>query len=40
MHMQIARECLESGNNCGELALKYNVSYQQVRSWTLKYKEL
>ena len=38
--LQIVRECLESGKNYGEMALKYNVSYQQVRTWTLKYEEL
>ena len=38
--LQIARECLESGKNYGEMALKYNVSYQQVRTWTLRYEEL
>ena len=38
--LQIARKCLESGKNYGEMALKYNVSYQQVRMWTLRYEEL
>ena len=38
--LQIVRECLESGKNYGEMALKYNVSYQQVRTWTLKFEEL
>ncbi len=38
--IQIAKECLASGNNYGEVAKKYGVSYQQVRTWTLKYKEL
>ena len=37
--VEIAKACLESGNNYGEIALKYNVSYQQVRSWTMKFKE-
>lgn len=37
--IEIAKACLESGNNYGEIALKYNVSYQQVRSWTMKFKE-
>ena len=36
----IARECIASGKNYGELAIKYNVSYQQVRSWTLRFEEL
>lgn len=38
--IQIARDCLASGNNYGEIAKKYGVSYQQARTWTLKYKEL
>ena len=38
--LQIAREALESGKNYGEIAKKYNVSYQQVRTWTLRYEEL
>ena len=38
--IQIAKECYASGKNYGELALKYNVSYQQVRNWTLRYEEL
>ena len=38
--IRIAKECLESGNNYGETAKKYGVSYQQARTWTLKYKEL
>ena len=38
--LQIVRACLDSGMNYGEMALKYNVSYQQVRTWTLKFEEL
>ena len=38
--IQIAKECLAAGNNYGEIAKKYGVSYQQARTWTLKYKEL
>lgn len=38
--IQIAKECLDSGNNYGEIAIKYNVSYQQVYSWVKKYKAL
>lgn len=37
--IQIAKECLASANNYGEIAKKYGVSYQQARTWTLKYKE-
>ena len=38
--IQIAKECYASGKNYGEMALKYHVSYQQVRNWTLRYEEL
>ena len=38
--IKIARECIASGKNYGELAIKYNVSYQQVRTWTLRFEEL
>ncbi|BEU87595.1 hypothetical protein TAMA11512_10590 [Selenomonas sp. TAMA-11512] len=31
---------MASGKNYGEVAKKYNVSYQQVRSWTLRYETL
>lgn len=36
----IAKDCIESGNNYGAMALKYDVSYQQVRTWTKRYSEL
>lgn len=35
----VAKECIANGKNYGEVAIKYNVSYQQARSWTLKYIE-
>lgn len=38
--IEIAKECLASGKNYGKIALKYNVSYQQVRNWTLRFEEL
>ena len=38
--IEIARECIATGKNYGEMALKYKVSYQQVRTWTLRYEEL
>ena len=38
--IRIAKECFASGKNYGEMAQKYNVSYQQVRNWTLRYEEL
>ena len=36
----IAEACLESGKDYGAIALKYDVSYQQVYTWTKKYEEL
>ena len=36
----IARDCIANGKNYGEMALKYQVSYQQVRTWTLRFEEL
>lgn len=38
--LQIVRDCIAGGKNYGEMALKYQVSYQQVRSWTLRFEEL
>lgn len=38
--LEIVRDCLASGRNYGEMALKYKVSYQQVRAWTLRFEEL
>lgn len=38
--LTIAKECLASGNNYGEVALKYTVSYQQVYTWVKKFGEL
>ena len=35
----IAEACLESGKDYGAIAQKYNVSYQQVYTWTKKYEE-
>ena len=35
----IAQACVANGKNYGEIALQYNVSYQQARNWTLKYIE-
>lgn len=33
----VAKACLANGKNYGEVAITYNISYQQARSWTLKY---
>ena len=38
--VQIAKECIENGDNYGEIAIKYQVSYQNVYSWVRKYREL
>ena len=38
--VQIAKECLASGKNYREMALKYKVGYQQARTWTLRFEEL
>ena len=38
--VQIAKECIENGNNYGEIAIKYQVSYQNVYTWVKKYREL
>ena len=38
--VQIVRECIATGKNYGEMALKYQVSYQQVRNWTLRFEEM
>jgi transposase-like protein len=38
--VKIAKECLEAGKDYGAMALKYNVSYQQVYTWVKKYSEL
>ena len=38
--LEIARACIESGRNYGEIATRYKVSYQQVYTWTKKYEEL
>ena len=35
----VAKACIANGKNYGEAAIAYNVSYQQARSWTLKYIE-
>ena len=38
--IQIVKDCLASGKKYGEMALKYKVSYQQVRTWTLLFEEM
>ncbi len=38
--LEIVKECIAGGKNYGAMALKYKVSYQQVRNWTLRYEEM
>ena len=38
--VQIVRECIANGNDYGGTALKRRVSYQQVYTWTKKYREM
>ncbi|WP_425805246.1 transposase [Desulfitobacterium sp. Sab5] len=38
--LQIVRECIANRNDYGGTALKYRVSYQQVYTWTKKYREM
>ena len=38
--VKIVKRYLASGKNYGEMALKYKVSYQQVRAWTLRFEEM
>jgi len=38
--LEIVRACIVGGNDYGGTALKYQVSYQQVYTWTKKYREM
>ena len=38
--LEIVKDCLASGKNYGAMALKYQVSYSQVRTWTRRFEEL
>ncbi len=35
----IVKDCLASGKNYGKMALKYQISYQQVQTWTMRFEE-
>lgn len=37
--VEIVKYCIEHGRDYNETAQKYNVSYQQIRNWTVKYDE-
>jgi len=38
--VEIVKECIANGNNYGAMALKYEVSYDQVYTWTKKYRKM
>jgi transposase len=38
--IEIVKACIANGNDFGGTALKYQVSYQQVYTWTKKYREM
>ena len=37
--LEIVQSCIERGMSYSEAAVKYRVSYQQVRNWVLRFKE-
>ena len=37
--VQIVNECIALDKNYGLIAIKYNISYQQARSWTLRFEK-
>lgn len=37
--LAIVKDCIAGGKNYGATAKKYAVSYQQVRNWTIRFKE-
>jgi len=36
----IVQDCLTNDKNYAAMALKYNISYQQVRNWTINYEKM
>ena len=38
--LKIVLDCLVNDKNYGAMALRYDVSYQQVRNWVKKYEEM
>lgn len=38
--IQIAKDCIASGKNYGEMTLKYQVSYQQVRTQIPRFEQM
>lgn len=37
--LTIVKDCIANDENYGATAKKYAVSYQQVRNWTIRFKE-
>ena len=37
--LEIVKDCIEHNTRFSEAAVKYQVSYQQVRNWVLRFKE-
>ncbi len=38
--IKIVRDCIENNLSYSEAAVKYQVSYQQVRTWVLRYRKM
>ena len=38
--VKIVQDCIEQGLSYSQAAVKYQVSYQQVRNWVIRYKEM
>lgn len=38
--LKIVQDCLANNKNYGAMALKYEVSYQQVRNWMKRYETM
>lgn len=38
--LKIVQDCIDQGLSYSEAAVKYQVSYQQVRTWVLRYREM
>lgn len=38
--LEIVLDCINNRKNYGAAAIKYQVSYQQVRNWVVKYEEM
>lgn len=38
--LEIVRDCIDHGLSYSEAAVKYQVSYQQVRTWVLRFREM